>query len=104
MTHPSFYKVKRYKVSLDRALEPLHQQMISDIGVDLEDGKSQLTLERESDDRKDWIVTMHEGRNRQIRRTFNALGYMVTKLHRSNFGNYNIGDLQSGAFEIVAKL
>ena len=101
MTHPRYTKVKRYEVALDHALEPLHQQMISDFGVDLDDGKSQLTLERINNDRIDWIVTMSEGRNRQIRRTFAALGYTVTKLHRTNFGNYALGQLESGAFELV---
>lgn len=101
MTHPSYRKVKRYDISLDRPLEPLHQQMISDFGVDLPDGKSQLTLERQSDDRLDWTVTMSEGRNRQIRRTFTALGYTVIKLHRTDFGPYHLGDLLSGRFESV---
>ena len=46
MTHPSFHKNKTYEVALDQDLQPLHRQMISDYGVDLEDGKSQLQLER----------------------------------------------------------
>ncbi len=104
MTHPSFYKVKRYKVELDTPLEPLHQQMISDFGVDLPDGKSKLTLERQSDSRLEWIVTMSEGRNRQIRRTFAALGYTVTQLHRTDFGAYNLGELQPGEYKVVTKL
>ena len=37
MTHPKFYKVKIYEVELDMPLEPLHQQMISDHGVALEE-------------------------------------------------------------------
>lgn len=102
MTHPSYRKVKRYEVSVDRPLEPLHQQMISDFGVDLDDGKSQLILERQSDDRQDWTVTMSEGRNRQIRRTFAALGYAVTKLHRTDFGPYSLGSLPAGDFEKVS--
>jgi len=102
MTHPSYYKVKRYEVSLDKALEPLHQQMIGDFGVNLDDGRSQLTLERRSDDRLDWTVTMSEGRNRQIRRTFAALGYVVTDLHRTDFGAYHLGNLKPGKFEIVS--
>ncbi len=101
MTHPRYAKAKRYEVMLDHKLEPLHQQMISDFGIDLDDGKSRLTLERVDDDRKDWIVTMSEGRNRQIRRTFASLGYTVTALHRTNFGNYSLGNLASGAFESV---
>lgn len=96
MTHPSFHKVKVYQVSLDKSLEPLHQQMIADYGVEIGDGTSQLALERVDDDRKDWVVTMSEGRNRQIRRTFGALGYTVTALHRTNFGPYTLADLQSG--------
>lgn len=99
MTHPSFHKNKEYEVTLDHALEPLHRQMISDYGVDLEDGKSQLQLERLHDgDETQWKVLMHEGRNRQIRRTFAALGYEVTRLHRTHFGNYSLDTLAVGKF------
>jgi len=103
MTHPSFHKNKAYEVTLDHALEPLHRQMISDCGVDLEDGKSQLQLERiqEGND-TDWKVVMHEGRNRQIRRTFTALGYTVTRLHRTNFGTYELDELPAGKFTTVS--
>ena len=100
MTHPSFYKIKRYLVTLDQPLQPLHRQMINDFGVQLPDGPSRLTLERQhdSDDRR-WIVQMSEGRNRQIRRTFAALGYTVIKLHRTDFGNYTLGDIKRGEFQ-----
>jgi len=102
MTHPSFFKVKIYNVRLENNLAPLHQQMINDYGVNLEDGPSKLQLERMNNtDRKSWIVTMHEGRNRQIRRTFGSLGYTVAKLHRTNFGNYSLGDIPAGKFEII---
>lgn len=103
MTHPNYYKVKRYEVKLSQPLEPLHQQMIGDFGIDLDDGKSRLGLERRTDDRKEWVVTMSEGRNRQIRRTFKALGYTVIGLHRTDFGPYNIGNLKPGDFETVTK-
>jgi 23S rRNA pseudouridine2605 synthase len=102
MTHPKFYKVKTYEISLGTALEPLHQQMISDFGVTLEDGQSQLSLSRMYDEsRKEWVVTMSEGRNRQIRRTFEALGYSVKKLHRIQFGNYSLGDMKRGEYKPV---
>ncbi len=102
MTHPKFAKTKVYKVTLDRELEPLHQQVISDYGVQLEDGGSKLGLARLSDtNRKEWQVTMQEGRNRQIRRTFAALGYEVVKLHRTNFGNYSLGDMKPGKYKTV---
>jgi pseudouridine synthase len=97
MTHPKFYKEKVYEVKLDRELEPLHQQMISDYGIQLEDGVSKLGLSRLSDDnRREWLVTMSEGRNRQIRRTFIALGYQVVALHRTQFGEYQLTGLEPG--------
>lgn len=102
MTHPSFRKHKSYEVTLDKPLQPLHRQMISDFGVDLPDGTSKLALERLHDGNdKAWRVGMHEGRNRQIRRTFAALGYDVTGLHRTVFGPYRLDNLQPGTFEIV---
>jgi 23S rRNA pseudouridine2605 synthase len=91
LTHPSHQKNKVYEVTLDSDLQPLHRQMISDRGIQLDDGPSQFELERIVDgNEKAWRVTMHEGRNRQIRRTFEALGYTVTKLHRTNFGTYSL--------------
>ena len=100
MTHPSFYKIKRYLVTIDKPLQPLHRQMINDFGVQLPDGPSQLTLERQHDgDDYRWIVQMSEGRNRQIRRTFDALGYTVKKLHRTDFGKYSLGELKRGEWK-----
>ena len=104
MTHPKFVKTKVYEVEIDRELEPLHQQMISDFGVDLPDGRSQLGLARLSDNnRRQWQVTMSEGRNRQIRRTFDALGYKVVALHRIKFGVYELSGLPEGEFTEVQK-
>ena len=105
MTHPKFRKVKEYLVSLDTPLQPIHQQMIADFGINLPDGKSQLGLERLGDSRKNWKVIMSEGRNRQIRRTFSAIGYEVEELHRTVFGSYILPkDLNFGDFRKVEKL
>lgn len=96
MTHPKFTKTKIYEVRLDRALEPLHQQMIADFGIEIGDGVSKLGLVRLDETRKKWQVTMHEGRNRQIRRTFGALGYTVVELKRMEFGVYRLDGLGEG--------
>ncbi len=96
MTHPKFVKTKVYEVKLERALEPLHQQMIADFGVQIGDGISKLGLERLDDTRKLWRIIMHEGRNRQIRRTFGALGYTVVELKRLSFGSYMLDGLREG--------
>ncbi|HEX6258809.1 MAG TPA: pseudouridine synthase [Candidatus Saccharimonadales bacterium] len=105
MTHPSFRKIKVYEVILDQDLEPLHQQMVHDFGIQLEDGISKLQLVRLSEtSRRNWQVTMHEGRNRQIRRTFTALGYTVTALHRTQFGPYQLGALAAGKWQEIQPL
>jgi pseudouridine synthase len=104
MTHPKFIKQKIYNVTLDRPLEPLHAQMIADFGVMLEDGVSKFLLRKLSDNGLSWEVTMSEGRNRQIRRTFRALGYEVMILHRVSFGKYVLGGLGNGEFEEVLGL
>ncbi len=102
LTHPSYQKTKVYEVLLDKPLQPLHRQMISDHGLMLDDGLSKFELERQKEgDDIAWTVTMHEGRNRQIRRTFEALGYRVTHLHRTQFGRYTLGDLARGSVRVL---
>ena len=104
MTHPKFLKEKVYEVFLDHDLAPLHQQEISDFGVVLEDGVSRFLVARDerfsgkTDERRHFVVTLGEGRNRQIRRTFGALGYTVLELHRTQFGKWGLGELKPGEF------
>lgn len=99
MTHPKFRKTKVYEVALDRPLEPLHQQMISDYGVMLDDGPSKFMVIKTAE--TSYLVTLSEGRNRQIRRTFAALGYKVVKLHRIAFGKYELSGLEPGKCVII---
>ncbi|MBO7664792.1 hypothetical protein J6S46_02985, partial [Candidatus Saccharibacteria bacterium] len=119
--HPKFKKEKIYEVELDRSLEPLHQQMISDYGVMLDDGPSKFMIVKkladsssedhklgraalsvsEEDESQVYTVILSEGRNRQIRRTFAALGYQVKKLHRTNFGKYELSGLKPGEYVIL---
>lgn len=91
LTHPKFQKTKVYEARISAPLQPLHRQMIAEFGIQLEDGPSRLGLERlEEGSDTSWRITMHEGRNRQIRRTFQSLGYTVTRLHRIQFGMYTL--------------
>ncbi|MBR5046387.1 rRNA pseudouridine synthase [Candidatus Saccharibacteria bacterium] len=99
MTHPKFRKEKVYEVELNRSLEPLHQQMISDFGIMLDDGLSKFTVIKNQSN--NYTVILSEGRNRQIRRTFAALGYRVTKLHRTTFGKYELSGLEPGKCAII---
>jgi 23S rRNA pseudouridine2605 synthase len=101
MTHPSFKKTKVYEISLDKPLEPLHQQLISDRGIELEDGTSKFLVAKINENT--YQITMQEGRNRQIRRTFTALGYTVKRLHRVQFGPYLL-DTQPTHHKLLTKL
>lgn len=94
LTHPRYAKQKVYNIVLNIPLQPLHQQLIVERGIILSDGISKFGLERlHEDNNREWLIRMSEGRNRQIRRTFEALGYKVKKLHRTQFGEYNLGTL-----------
>ncbi len=99
LTHPKFQKTKVYKIALNKPLMSEDQTLISK-GILLQDGLSKLGLESiNTSDRINWKITMHEGRNRQIRRTFEALGYSLPKLHRTVFGSYKLGDLPVGRYK-----
>lgn len=99
LAHPRYAKTKQYTVSLDRTLTPEDKQHII-TGVRLSDGISQLGLQP-GQGSTSWQVTMSEGRNRQIRRTFAALGYRVTTLHRTNFGPYSLAQLHGARYHEV---
>lgn len=101
LTHPSFRKLKIYEVELDKPLLESDKRMIEQ-GVSLHDGLSKLKIKQiNHKSEKEWQITMSEGRNRQIRRTFNVLGYEVTRLRRTNFGKYSIGRIKSGDHELA---
>lgn len=114
LTHPKFVKDKIYLVHLAHPLKGSDFDVITKKGVDINDGRlSKFRLEVHTPDHEagaahalhdscflentqDWIVTLQEGRNRQIRRTFSSLGYTVKKLHRIRFGEYDLGTLKTG--------
>jgi 23S rRNA pseudouridine2605 synthase len=98
LTHPSYQKEKIYQVRLDK---PLTQADIMKIqkGVELDDGLSRLGVKELAPAKYQIIMT--EGRNRQIRRTFEALSYNVIRLHRTNFGPYKIDGVPVGEVAIL---
>lgn len=101
LTHPRYQKQKIYQVNLNKPLEHADRVAI-EAGVQLEDGSSSLKLRSTSPTRTAWEVTMEEGRNRQIRRSFEALGYKVISLHRTEFGDYKLGNLKPRAHKQIS--
>jgi 23S rRNA pseudouridine2605 synthase len=98
LTHPSSQKTKIYEAELDKPLNSTDFKIIISGGVTLNDGLSQFRIEPQGNTLK---ITMHEGRNRQIRRTFKALGYKVVKLHRTQIGDYKLSDLAIGKYKLL---
>jgi 23S rRNA pseudouridine2605 synthase len=104
LTHPRYAKDKIYEIKLDKQLTPSDQSKI-ERGVELEDGLSSLQLKALGNTKSLWQVTMAEGRNRQIRRTFAALGHKIISLHRTQFGPYTLAlDVRAGDWTPVPQL
>ena len=96
--HPSAGHAKRYRVWLNRPLVQGDQWQL-EAGIELEEGVSRFERIEPSDQYIDvWLIT---GWNRQVRRTFEALGYRVRRLQRLEIGAYQLGDLAPGAWRLV---
>lgn len=96
LTHPSFEVPKTYRATLaggpvaDRTLRKLRE------GVRLEDGLTAPARVRRLGERA-LEITIHEGRNRQVRRMCEAVGHPVTALERIAFGPLRLDGLRAGA-------
>lgn len=100
LTHPRYQKEKIYVLALNKKLGPRDKNQLL-TGVELSDGMSKfINVKHYSNN--DYQVVLAEGRNRQIRRTFNALGYKILSLHRIRLGSYQLPDnLLLGEFNII---
>lgn len=99
LTHPKFQKKKIYEVRLVNSLDLADLQAITQNGVKLDDGLSKFKLSKsEKNDNKNWLVTIYQGRNRQIRRTFEKIGNQVIGLNRIQFADYKLSDLKNNLF------
>jgi 23S rRNA pseudouridine2605 synthase len=99
-SHPRYGIEKVYKVTLDRWMPgSIIDKLIG--GVDLSDGvaKPDDVVVLENNSRKCVLkITLHEGRNREIRRMMGKLGYTVVDLERVQIGNYKVSDLKGKSF------
>lgn len=103
LSHPKFKKTKVYVVVLDKPLLMSDESAIQQ-GVQLQDGISKLELKNLDEKGLEWQVTMHEGRNRQIRRTFAQRSYGVKELMRTEFGPYSLDGLPRGGVKLVQSI
>lgn len=98
LTHPSYQVPKTYLVQVRGPMEKGIGELMKQ-GVELEDGLAKVDEFRLVDSVPGHIlveVVMHSGRNRIIRRLFDAVGYPVERLVRTQVGPIRIGDQKQG--------
>jgi 23S rRNA pseudouridine2605 synthase len=62
---------------------------------------SHVEIRKASNRETHLIVELVEGRNRELRRLFSAVGHGPTRIHRISFGEYELGDLQPGRWKEI---
>jgi 23S rRNA pseudouridine2605 synthase len=105
LTHPKHLITKTYRVQIDReptdkALEHLRR------GVLLREGMTQpaeVEIEPSTDEEVWLTITIKEGKNRQVRRMMERVGYEAIRLIRTKFGPYSLSDLGDQSWIEVEK-
>ncbi len=92
LSHPSFNKQKIYEVKLNRELTTGEIDQLQNGQIRLDKKPSILKIKKIKN--RLYLITISEGRNRQIRRTFDKLNILVTELNRIQFGSYKLKDLK----------
>jgi 23S rRNA pseudouridine2605 synthase len=90
---PKVYKAKVKGMPPDKAVERLRR------GIEIGDeraARAEVRMLRESKTNAWFEVILHEGRNQQVRRMFDAIGHSVVKLVRTRIGNLEEKNLKPG--------
>jgi len=98
MAHPSFEIEKTYRAELSRPLTEECEALLAR-GVKLDDGPTRPALIKVISARRRRVdVTIHEGRNRIVRRMFASVGSPVIRLRRIRFGTMSINEMPKRAW------
>ncbi len=104
LTHPKFVKKKIYHVWTDKDVTEEDMQRIAD-GIELDDGSihADAVSYANDNDRNQIGIEIHSGRNRIVRRIFEALGYHVVKLDRVYFAGLTKKNLPRGRWRYLTQ-
>ncbi|MGJ9384872.1 pseudouridine synthase [Salipaludibacillus sp. CF4.18] len=100
LMHPKYKIKKTYIAKVEGA--PLREDLKRlERGINLEDGKTspaQVKVKKTDNNKNTSIleITIHEGKNRQVRRMLEAIGHQVIKLKRENYGFLHLRGLNAG--------
>ena len=96
MAHPRFEIEKTYRAELGKPLSAQGEMLLTR-GIRLEDGPTAPAVLRVVSKRRRRVdITVHEGRNRIVRRMFESVGSPVIKLRRTRFGSLGLDDVPKG--------
>ncbi len=102
--HPRFAIRRTYLAKIQGVVTENHLERFRTGKVRLE-GRAvepvELELERVTQTNTWYRITLTEGRNREVRRLFEALGYFVLKLTRIAFGSLDLSGLEPGEYRLV---
>ena len=105
MQHPRFQLPKVYRVKIQGRLSKDEIKQLSK-GVKLEDGifKPENMQIEKFNDKSCWLLlTLREGKNRIIRRGFEAAGHRVARLVRETIGVVSLSNLKEGSWRYLTK-
>jgi 23S rRNA pseudouridine2605 synthase len=102
LTHPSFLVKKVYEVTLTNPITSREMESLLE-GVKLEDGLSQVDVVACPDpaNKRVVMVEIHSGKNRVVRRMFEAIGHEVVKLDRLMFGSLSKKGIKRGKYRLL---
>lgn len=102
LTHPSYEVKKIYEVTLDKPVTKADFDKILE-GIELEDGfiRADALAFTNKDDHSTVGIEIHSGRNRIVRRIFEALGYDVRNLDRVMFANLTKKNVERGKWRFL---
>ena len=105
LLHPSHEVEKTYiawvkGIPSDTEVQRLRQGVTISSGTTAPAKVKRLRLSKDSTSTK-FEVVIHEGKNRQVRLMFKAVGHPVIRLKRVQIGNLRLGNLPSGAHRFL---
>ena len=105
LMHPSFELGKTYLALVDGTISAGHLQQLRN-GVDIggfKTSKAQAFLIKVKNNESLVKIIIHEGKNRQVRRMFESLGFSVKSLKRVAIGKLTLGALEPGKWRNLTK-
>ncbi|MGH7465899.1 MAG: pseudouridine synthase, partial [Longimicrobiales bacterium] len=99
LLHPRYGIDREYDVELDHQIDDSALEQLRK-GVQLEDGPARARSVRRKGGRR-VVLTLREGRRREVRRMFAELGYEVRRLRRVRYGPIRLDDLPSGEWRAL---